>query len=284
MKNPSVIRTIKLLFPVLLWSFVIYNLSPFGYFEVYEVKERLAPRPYVERISYYFGVKIKNPEKVIEVLKEREVGKVFGFSTIQYNDKIFPIAEIPKCDLIMLNDISFFQKLFNFFLEFFPYQVISDFNVNYAYHINPLPSFCKIFFTYTLYEEYPKFLRDFLLDYSRNVVYKRVHGRFVMERNIIVNGKEKVEIYGYSTRSFYYPGESTIYPFRLFVNTNRENTLIMLYRNGRLFRVYDTDRVAIKIEEEGEYVVKVYKYRFKYLNYYFGLRFVAYSSPIGLTY
>lgn len=284
MKSPLVIRTFKLIFPIMLWSFIVYNLLPFGYFDVYTVEERLAPRPYVERITYYFGVKVKNPEEVLEIINERGIDKVFGFLKSTYKNRIFPIEELPKCDFIVLNDISFFEKLFNFFLEFLPYRLISGKDINYSYHLNPTPSYCKILFTYNVYENYPKFFRDFFLDFSRNFVYKRVYGKLVLERNIVVNGKEKVEIYGYSTRSFYYPGESTIYPFKIFVNTNRGNTLVLLYRNGKLFRVYDTDRVVIRVRDEGEYVVKVYKYRFKYLNYYFGLRFVAYSSPIRLAY
>ncbi len=172
----------------------------------------------------------------------------------------------------------------SFLLEYLPYRLISQREINYIYHYEPIPSSCKILFTYTLYEEYPKFLRDFMIDRSRNFVYKRVYGKLSFERNVIVNGERKVDVYGYSTRSFYYPGESTVYPFKLFVNTNRSNTLILIFKDGKPFRVYDADRVVTEIDEPGSYAVEIYKYRFKFLNYYFGLRFVAYSSPIRLTY
>ncbi|WP_461829069.1 hypothetical protein [Aquifex sp.] len=284
MRGLQVTKLLKILLPVFLWGFLIYNLLPFGYFEIYEVEERLAPRPYVERITYYFGVKVDDPEETLEILEEKGVDRLFGFVRGAYGGRIFPIGEIPKCDLIILSDVPFTRKLLNFFLEFLPYRVVSQREINFAYHLEPTPSYCKVLFTPTLYEGYPKFLRDFLLDRSRNFVYKRVYGRLVLERNIIVNGNNKVEIYGYSTRSFYYPGESTVYPFKVFVNTNRSNTLVIVFRDGKPFRVYDTDRVVFKVRKEGEYVVKVYKYRFKFLNYYFGLRFVAYSSPIRLTY
>ncbi len=284
MKSPWVIRTLKLFFPIVLWGFIIYNLLPFGYFEIYDVKEKIAPRPYVEEITYYFGAKVDDPEEVLEVMNEKGVDRFFGFVKGIYKNRIFPLSEIPKCDFIILNDVPLPQKLLNFFFEFLPYKLIAGREISFTYHLEPVPSYCKVLFTYTLYEDYPKLLRDFLLDRSRNFVYKRVYGRLVFERNIVVNGRNKVEIYAYSTRSFYYPGESTIYPFKLFVNTNRSNTLVIVFRDGKPFRVYDTDRVVVKIKKEGEYVVKVYKYRFKFLNYYFGLRFVAYSSPIRLTY
>ena len=284
MRVPQATKFLRVLLPLFLWGFLIYNLLPFGYFEVYEVKENLAPRPYVERITYYFGARVNDPEEVIKVMDEKGVDRLFGFVKGIYKQRIFPIGEIPKCDLIILSDIPFSKRVMNFFLEFLPYKLIAGREASFVYHLEPVPSYCKVLFTYTLYEGYPKFLRDFLLDRSRNFVYKRVYGRLVFERNIVVNGRNKVEIYGYSTRSFYYPGESTIYPFKIFVNTNRSNTLVMVFRNGKLFRIYDTDRVVFKVNKEGEYVVKIYKYRFKYLNYYFGLRFVAYSSPIRLTY
>ncbi len=284
MKNQSVIRFLKIIAPILLWGFVVYNLLPMAYFEVYEVEEELAPRPYVERITYLFGTKVKDKEKALKVLDERGVDRLYGFVRNIYKDRIFPLREFPQCEFITQGEIPLFRKFLNLLFEFIPYRFFNGDSINFIYHIDPAPSFCKIFFNYSIYEDYPKLFRNFILDFSRNMTYKRVYGKFVFERNVLINGNRRVEVYGFSTRSFYYPGEKTIYPFKLFVNTNRKNSLILIFKNGNLIRVYDTDKVVVKIKETGNYVVKVYKYRWKFLNYFFGLRFVAYSSPIELSY
>jgi len=275
-------RVIEILTTFYLWGFLLYNFLPMGKYETWIVKEDLAPRPFVTTVYYYFGLRAYDNESLENLLREKGIDLVYGFFE-EERDKLLPIEEVPGCRFIFLSEIPFLTKLASFFFEFLPFYGLSEEYHTYHYHVRPSVGRCNILFFDNSLKALSGILGEFRTDYSKNFVYRRVYEEIKLERNVILNGKEKVEVYAYSTRSFYFPGESTVNEFKLYVRTNLERSLILLYKGKELYRVYDADSVVINISEPGTYSVKVYSYRFNYKNIYLGLRLVAYSSPVTLS-
>jgi len=269
---------IRGLFSLYLWLFVFYNLYPFVQLETYYPEERMAPRPFVKKVYFYFGVKEKD-ERLLKWARKKGVDLVFGF--FEEDDPPFlRIKEVPPCHFIFLSDVGLFERLFNFFLEFLPYYLAGERLFSFHHHLPTSAKRCNLL----LFDDFSLrgLLAEFTLDASRNFTYKRYKEGLRLERSVLHNGSKKVEIYAYSPMSFYFPGEKTVNPFKVFVRSNEKNSLILVYRNGRLFRAYEGGSVSFKVKKGGKYAVKVYTYKLKFWNYYLGLRLVAASPPVEL--
>lgn len=283
----NLLRGIKSLLGVLIslyiFGFIVYNLTPFSYYETYIAEGKLAPKPYVQKIFYLFGVKLNEypDEEIVEFMEGLNLHAVYGFFPFEEKGMFKNIIKSPQCYLLFVSEASFRERLFSFIFEYLPRKLIGQEYRTIHYHLNPKTGKCNVL-AHDVYLN-KKFL-DFSIDHSRNMVYKRIYKRLELERNVIVNGKKHVEIYAYSPKGFYYPGETTVYPFRIYVKSNQDKVLILIYRNDEVYRIYDTKRVVVKINHPGKYSVKVLSYKFSWHNYYFGLRLVAYSAPITLLY
>ncbi len=275
-------RVTELLVTLYLWGFLLYNLLPAKRYETWIVKEELAPRPFVTTVYYYFGLRAYDSRSLEKVLREKGIDLVYGFFE-EKRERLLPIEEVPGCRFIFLSEVPLLTKLGSFFFEFLPLYWLSEEYYTYHYHVDPAVGKCNILFFDNSLKALSGLLGEFRTDFSKNFVYRRVYEEVKLERNVILNGKEKVEVYAFSTRSFYFPGESTVNEFRLYVRTNLRRSLILIYREKELYRVYDADSVVVRITEPGTYSVKVLSYRFNYKDLYLGLRLVAYSSPVTLS-
>ena len=274
-------KVIEVFITIYIWGFIFSSFIPFGYFETYIVKETLAPRPFVEKVSFLYGLREKDTEKVLNFLDEKNIDIAYGFFRRE-SPRLRRIEFIPPCSLISVENMSEIKKLLIFIFEYLPKKFFSGEIYTPHYYMKTFTGVCNIYITKEIPDS--KFLEEFFINSSKNITYRRYFSEIYPERNIIHNGFEKLDIYGFSPRSFYYPGERTFYNFKLYVGTNLRNSLIIIYKDDKIFRIYDSNRAVVDIKEFGNYSVKVYKYKFKYLNYYFGLRFVAYSTPISMEY
>ena len=284
MKSPEGIKNfLSFLLALYIYGFILYQITPFSYFVTYIPKERIAPKPYVEKVFYLFGVKSNEypPKEVIDFLKGMGVDLVFGFFPFEDRGIFKNSIKVPECNLIYTSEIPVFHKVLNFLFDYLPKKITEGNLKTFHYFVNPELGKCNVI-VQDVYLS-PDFL-DFKLDHSKNMVYKRLWEKLQLEQNVILNGRKGVEIYAYSTRSMYYPGESTIYPFKLYARSNEEKTLIIVYKDGRVYRVYDSRSAVLSVREPGSYSVKILSYVFSWKGYYFGLRTLAYSAPITLLY
>ncbi|AAC06927.1 hypothetical protein [Aquifex aeolicus] len=284
MKIPRGIKIIlRWVVTLYIYGFILYQITPFSYFETYIPEERLAPKPYVERIFYLFGVKSNEyPSKeVLEFLKSMDVDLVYGFFPFEDYGIFKNSLKAPECHLIYTSEISTFHRILNFLFDYVPKKITGNETRTFHYFIKPKLGKCNVI-VQDVYLS-PNFL-DFKLDHSRNMVYKRLWEDLQLEQNVITNGRKSVDVYAYSTKSMYYPSESTIYPFKLYAKSNEEKTLIIVYRDGKVYRIYDERSTVLKINKPGKYSVKILTYAFSWEGYYFGLRTIAYSAPITLLY
>jgi len=284
MKSPKAIKSLfRWLITLYIYGFILYQVLPFSYFETYIPREKLAPKPYVERIFYIFGVKSNEyPSKeVVNFLRSLDVDFVFGFFPFEDEGIFKNLLRVPECHLIYTSEISTFQKILNFLFDYIPKKLVGKEPKTFHYFIEPKKGRCDVL-VHDIYLS-PNFL-DFKFDHSRNMVYKRLYEKLQLEQNVILNGKKSVEVYAYSPRSIYYPSESTIYPFKLYAKSNRDRTLIIVYKDGKVYRVYDEKSVVLQVRKPGKYSVKIMSYVFSWKGYYFGLRLIAYSAPITLLY
>jgi len=285
MKIPRDInKLISYILSLYIAGFFLYNLLPFSYFEIYvEPKENLAPKPFVKKYYYLLGLKSNyQPSKdKTYFFKSKGINFIFGFFPFQDDNFFRNFTKAPECNLVFISEINALIKLANFIFEYIPKKIFRSEFYSYATFINTDKNKCNVLVT-DIY--IPKHFIDFYIDTSRNMTYTRLFKSIDLSKNLIINVSKKVDIYGFSPRSFYFPDESTVYPFKLFVRSNEEKVLIIVYRNGQVYRVYDTDRIVIRINREGVYAVEVYRYKLRWKGYYFGLRLVAFSSPITLLY
>ncbi|GAB6066060.1 hypothetical protein JCM9492_11520 [Aquifex pyrophilus] len=285
MKSPKAInKLISFILSLYLLGFFLYNILPFSYFDTYfEPKDRLAPKPFVRKNYYLLGVKANflPDERMLSFFESKNINVIYGF--FPFEDKVIfkNLPKAPECNLVFTSDINPLIKFFNFIFDYLPKKSLGEEFDSYVNFISTDKIRCNVLVSDV---NLSRALIDFEIDTSRNMTYRRFYEGIELNKNVIINGEKSVDVYGFSPRSFYFPDESTIYPFKLFIRSNEEKVLIILYRNGEVYRVYDTDRAVIKVNREGVYAVEVYKYKFSWKSYFFGLRLIAFSSPITLLY
>jgi len=120
------------------------------------------------------------------------------------------------------------------------------------------------------------------VSFSRNRIEGSEYPLELLKGAVVIFGNVSVRVFGYSEWSFYLPGESTRHPFRLVVETDVENPLVFIYREGRLEGVFDRGRITYPVTERGAYTVAVMSYKFRFNVFYFGLRILSLASPVRL--
>ncbi|NPB06256.1 MAG: hypothetical protein GXO03_01495 [Aquificae bacterium] len=262
------------LLTLLVWFFVAFNLLPYAAPELYAPKEKLAPRPFARKVFFYFGA--RDPSLAVEA-KRRGVTLVLGFFE-RDEPPLIRIRTVPACRFLFPDELPVPLKLAVFLADYLPFKLVGGRAYAHHHRLEPSRTRCNLLFTETL----PPVFKDFALNAARNAVYKRYTEPVKLGRSSFYASERKLEVYAYSPMSFYFPGERTVYPFKLFVRSNEPKSLIIIYRNGRPYRAYEERSVVTQVREPGVYSVAVYAYRLRLGPYFLGLRLVAQSAPVEL--
>ncbi|NPA33261.1 MAG: hypothetical protein GXO04_06510 [Aquificae bacterium] len=284
MSVPSATKPLlSLLLSLYIWGFIAYNLLPFSYYEVYIPEETLAPRPYVQRVHYLFGVRLNSlpDEDVISFVKREGIDLVLGFFPFEELGVFRSVIEAPECYLLLISHVSLKEKLLNFVFGYAPRLFLPSEPETFHTLLEPPAGECSLLVHDT---DLKNPLRGFLIDSSRNMAYKRFQAPLRLERNVLMSKRRRVDIYAFSDKSFYYPGETTRYPFKIYARSRSKNSLLLLFKDGQLYRVYEGESAVMSINEKGSYTVRILTYRFSWNNYYFGIRLIAQSAPITYMY
>lgn len=117
---------------------------------------------------------------------------------------------------------------------------------------------------------------------SREALIRGSHSEDFLRGGMVIFGKRRVSVFAYSDRSFYLPGERTRYPFRYVVETDFEDPLLFVFKDGQLKGVFHQRRINLSLRERGNYTSQVITYKFRIHIFYFGVRTEALASSIGL--
>jgi len=285
---------------VYLWSFILYQLTPVELLPYTNyAPTTLSPKPMLYAYAFAYDVKtafsnhagsIKN---LITSMDKSGFEFVLGDFPHTINDKLFPAPPTDGCLRIKLSDTGFGKKVLHFLFEALPKvlvgvppdSVLSREKIGGVSSCVLLSHDESILLSSSLGLDLPPY-RWVLgagknLYLSRDVLIKGSLPDDVLEKVTVLLGRERVSVFAYSSRSFYLPGERTVYVFRFVVETDLKNPLIYLYRDGELAGVFNQRRLNLKVKEKGFYSAKIASYKFRLNVIYFGVRTVAVSSAIG---
>ena len=137
-------KVIEVFITIYLWGFILSSFIPFGYFETYIVKEKLAPRPFAEKISFIYGLREKDTEKVLNFLKERRIDLAYGFFKKE-SERLKKIEFIPPCSLVSVESMSELKKLLIFIFEYLPKKFFSGEIYTPHYYMKTLEGACNFY-------------------------------------------------------------------------------------------------------------------------------------------
>ncbi|WP_333784459.1 hypothetical protein [Thermocrinis sp.] len=131
-------------------------------------------------------------------------------------------------------------------------------------------------FISTTVGEFPSY--SFILGKRWNLAYPSCEN---MESFIpVVDGD--VNLIVYSPPDLYPPSSINLKEGTLSVSTKRKQTLIKVFKDGKLWGAYDQSSLTLQLKESGSYEVRIYYYKTKIYNLYFGLRFGSCASDINI--
>ncbi|MEN3028510.1 MAG: hypothetical protein ABDH29_04715 [Aquificaceae bacterium] len=93
-------------------------------------------------------------------------------------------------------------------------------------------------------------------------------------------GSGRLQVYVYSDRGFYFPGQSFKLPAVLSVDLFERRVLVFLWKDNRPYKVFDRRTIRERLEEAGSYRLQAYTYRYRLWKFYFGLRSLFCSPPL----
>ncbi|MFN7065785.1 MAG: hypothetical protein ACK4OF_06535 [Aquificaceae bacterium] len=93
-------------------------------------------------------------------------------------------------------------------------------------------------------------------------------------------GKGGIGVYAYSSKGFVFPGEEVKLPAVLVIDLFEKKSLVLLTKDGKLYKVYDQRSIREPLEEAGIYELYAYTYRYRLWRFYFGLRFLSCSPKL----
>lgn len=284
------------------WGFITYQVTPVEVIPYTNyAPDALSPKPVIYAYTFAYGVRtsfsnhagsIKN---LLTAMKEEGFDFVLGDFPRDVGNKLLPAPAPPAdCHLIRVSDVHFLSKVFYILFERVPKLLVGGPPDSFLSRVRPdTSSECflivhdgRVLLTLFSGLELPPYTYILgagkNLHFSREVLIGNSYPEDLLRSTVAVFGKEKVSVFAYSDRSFYMPGEDTGFNFRLVVETNMNNTLIVLLRNGEPKGVFDQRRLNLGVDGRGRYSVYVLKYKFKFHIFYFGVRSVAASSSISL--
>lgn len=111
----------------------------------------------------------------------------------------------------------------------------------------------------------------FILGRRKNLQYSDSCEKPKADKLVPYVGSSRVDIYAYSSKGFYFAGDSFQAPASLVFNSFDKKVLIFLFKDGKVYRVFDQNLVGVELQG-GSYSVLAYRYRFKLWKFYFGMR------------
>ena len=240
------------------------------------------PSPYEKPCRVVFGVKsaldggVGQPLRLEKFLEERALAYSVGHA-INYSKRIRQ-GKVP--DGYGYAEIGMFKLLLYFLFEYAPKKLI--FAVPQDYYGLLEPKECKPILSdlpvliSTPIGEFPSY--SFILGRRWNLAYPNCER--MMSYVPVIDGE--VNFVVYSPPNLYPPANVSLSEATLSVRTNRKKTLIEVYKDGKLWRVYDQPFLTIHLREKGNYELRIYYYKTKIFNLYFGLRFGSCASGITI--
>lgn len=287
---------IKAFLSLYLWSFIVYQITPVKIVpRLDRASSDLSPKPFVNTYSFALGVKtaFSNHAGSIKSLQEtaekRRFDFIFGDFPQRIGGRLLPAPEETSCLPIRISQVSVPRTLLHFLLETLPKSLVGARPEGFLSRGEFEPSRCyalvhdaNILFTTSLGLQLPTY--ESVLGEGKNLLFSReaITEPPSKEASLVLLGEGSVSVFGFSDKSFYLPGERTGYPFRYFLETELENPLILLFRDGSLKGVFSQKRINVEVREKGSYTSQVLTYRFKIGFIYFGVRTKALVSSIEL--
>lgn len=294
-------RVFSILLSLYLWGFILYQVFPVRMVPYVNYAPReLYPKPVVYRYIFAYDVKtafsnhtgsIKN---LLSTMEKEGFDIAFADVPQRIEDKLFSIRKGTTCEVIRVSRIGWGERLVHTLFERLPKTIVGKkpdrLLSRRSYRASSgcwlLAHDERVLISTFWGLEIPSYRRILgagkNLFLSRDVLFRESYREEFLKGSIISFTDKDIRVFAYSERSFYLPGEKTVNPFKLVVEANLKNPLILLYRDGSSVAVYDRDRVNVKVSTPGKYSVKILTYKFRIDMFYFGLRTAALSSPIEL--
>ncbi len=299
----------KYILTIYIWMFIIFHISPIKYLNSEKVDiSPPGPSPFIYPYSYIFGVKtvfnsyIGNPLKLLELAERENVDFIFTDSPspvwINFGGKNAIKIALEKCTVVGFDNFRFYKKAIYYSFEYIPKSIVGSSPVDiFSFYFPQDVDRCIILSSDMEIVLSMKYLGGIDIPNYKYIIGKRRNmllsrdiygdvsdiGEDITKTVVLLDKDIYFWVYGYSEKSFYMPGEIAMYPFRLVIKTDKPNTLIFIYKDGKMFRVLESDGkriINIPIVREGSYSVGMFSYKFKVWNIYFGIRWLAYAPPI----
>ena len=266
-----------------LLGFFYYHLTPLSYFHHINYSPfKPIPIPYQKPCKVVLGVKsaldggVGQPNRLERYLKEKSVSFSLGHS-MNYSERI---REGPVQEGYGYDDLGV-SKLFLYILfEYIPKKLVF-FNPEDYYGLLK-PKECKPVISNlpvlvsTPLGELPSY--SFILGSRWNLAYPDCDN---MESFILVVGKD-ISLSVYNPPNFYPPGKLTLSQAILNLQVKQKSVLVLVYKDKELWEVYDQSMITLPLREKGSYELKIYSYKLKAFNLYFGLRFLSCTPEINI--
>ncbi len=293
-------RAIRIFATVYLWSFIIYQITPVEIipYTNYAPAE-LSPKPVLYSYSFAYDVKTAfsnhagSIRNLLKAMDKKGIDFAFGDFPQSIEDRLFPSPREVHCRVIRSSEVSFLETSFHFILDTLPRKLAGVEGEELLSRKRFGPAECyllahdrRVLVSTSLGVEFPTY--ESVLGGGRNIFLSRevlIRWPYVedfLRGGLVLLGNGKVSVFAYSERSFYLPGEKTVYPFRYVVSTDLENPLILLFKDGKLKGIFNQRRLNLFAGEKGAYSSQILTYKFKVHIIYFGVRTMALASSVGL--
>ena len=297
MRLRRVIRTFATLY---VWGFIIYQITPVEIipYTNYAPAE-LSPKPVLYSYSFAYDVKtafsnhagsIKN---LLKAMDERGIDFAFGDFPHSIEDRLFPSPSDVRCSVIRNSEVSFLESALHFLLDTLPKRLAGVEGEELLSRKRFDPAECyllahdrRVLVSTSLGIEFPPYGsvlgggRNIFL--SREVLIRWPYVEDFLKGGFVLLREGRVSVFAYSERSFYLPGEKTVYPFRYVISADFENPLILVFKDRKLKGIFSQRRLNLFASDKGSYSAQILTYKFKIHILYFGVRTTALASSVGL--
>ncbi|MCI4459087.1 MAG: hypothetical protein JHC21_05675 [Thermocrinis sp.] len=274
-------KVIRWLLSFYILGYLFYHLTPVFYtVHVNYAPPKPIPLPYQKTCKVVFGVKtaldrgVGRPDSLEKALEEKGITFSLGHS-IDYSQRI-KRGDVPEGygyrDLSGLSLLSYF--IFSYVPELITFSEKEDiYGLLNPRDCKPILSDIPVLISTPL-GELPSY--SFVLGKRWNLAYPDCDS---MLSFYPVVGRE-LSFSIYSPPKLNPPLNVPLQKVQLNLKVEGKKVLILVYKDGILSEIYDQPLLTLNLEEEGNYQLKVYSYKFKAFNFYFGLRFIGCLSEI----
>lgn len=237
---------------------------PFAFVgHVYYSVPQPAPIPFYKQCSFVLNVKtvynspLGNPVKLQKLLREK------GLELAYAQERTYGYRDIPT-----------YRWVLYFLFEYTPKKLLLKEPADPYAFVFPqrcLPVSSDLPIVASLWDwDIPSY--RFILGSRRNIYYSNTCEVPNIGGAVPVVDSSSLQVYAYSTRGFYFPGETLKDPAVLVFSSTNKRLLVFLLKDGKVYKTYEQSSIREPLDG-GRYSLYVYTYRFKLWKFYFGLRF-----------